>query len=139
MLSAYPFSTVPLLTALANGGQTSPPPGPPCTACDGTNDGCTDICIGDGDCDSDSQCATGLKCGHDNCVDFREHASWQTESPTGWDTTDDCCYLPGGVGDPHGVQCSYVAGDGIDEWPGVQSGMVRDDGSTWDRRQIHAL
>ena len=38
--------------------------------------------IGEGDCDSDSECQPGLRCGKDNC------RSW----PGNWDSEDDCCY-----------------------------------------------
>ena len=39
--------------------------------------------MGEGDCDRDSHCASGLKCGVDNC-----------EGRTGYVSTDDCCYDP---------------------------------------------
>ena len=41
--------------------------------------------IDQGDCDSDSDCKIGLKCGKDNCP---------TKSGHQWDSTDDCCYKP---------------------------------------------
>ena len=37
---------------------------------------------GEGDCDTDSQCAGDLKCGNDNCQEFTEGAG----------ATSDCCY-----------------------------------------------
>merc|ERR1711983_167503 len=37
---------------------------------------------GEGDCDKDSHCAAGLKCGKDNCKDFNPAAH----------STADCCY-----------------------------------------------
>jgi len=37
---------------------------------------------GEGDCDQDSDCAPGLRCGTDNCQGL------------GFDSTDDCCYDP---------------------------------------------
>ena len=69
--------------------------------CDGGNDGCgLAMGIGDGDCDNDSDCAQGLLCGVDNCVQFRNHSGWPNDGP-GWDLTDDCCYYPGGMGSDH--------------------------------------
>jgi len=44
-----------------------------CTAPNGTPDTCSSTCrcgAGGGDCDSDAQCATGLKCGTDNGLRF---------------------------------------------------------------------
>ena len=43
---------------------------------------------------------------------WRDPDGWEQNSATGWDLTDDCCYQPGGVGSPTGVQCSFVSGDG---------------------------
>jgi len=63
-------------------------------ACAGVDDGCTNMGIGDGDCDSDSECASGLKCGTDNCANYRPSGGWPVESEDEWDTTDDCCYKP---------------------------------------------
>ena len=40
----------------------------------------------EGDCDSDSDCLDGLKCGYDNC-----QPAWTGME---WDETDDCCYDP---------------------------------------------
>jgi hypothetical protein len=54
--------------------------GPPAT-CKGIDNGCTLIPAGDGDCDSDNDCAGNLVCGTDNC----EQSSGQ------YDSTDDCC------------------------------------------------
>ena len=48
--------------------------------CNGRDSGCTNIALGDGDCDQDSDCQAGLRCGEDNCAQF--------------DDTDDCCYDP---------------------------------------------
>jgi hypothetical protein len=50
--------------------------------------------LGDGDCDSDDQCAEGLKCGTDNCNEYHRYAGWTDSDPLHWDTTDDCCYDP---------------------------------------------
>ena len=41
--------------------------------------------IDQGDCDSDSDCKIGLKCGNDNCPKKSGHE---------WDSGDDCCYKP---------------------------------------------
>jgi len=64
--------------------------------CGGNNDGCGgNLGLGDGDCDTDNDCAGSLVCGKDNCGDFRDHAGWREDSFTSWDTTDDCCMDPG--------------------------------------------
>ena len=42
---------------------------------------------GEGDCDLDSQCALGLKCGTDNCRNFNPAAN----------PSADCCYEPGEI------------------------------------------
>ena len=39
----------------------------------------------EGDCDSDSQCLDGLKCGDNNCTN---------KTGMKWDSGDDCCYKP---------------------------------------------
>ena len=38
----------------------------------------------EGDCNSDQECISGLKCGQNNC----------NENSGNWDSTDDCCYKP---------------------------------------------
>ena len=43
--------------------------------------------VDQGDCDSDSECKQGLKCGSNNC---------KTKSGLQWDAGDDCCYKPPG-------------------------------------------
>ena len=56
--------------------------------CRGGDTCCTSLnrCdIDQGDCDSDSDCKLGLKCGKDNCPMKSGHQ---------WDSTDDCCYKP---------------------------------------------
>jgi len=66
---------------------------PVVSTCNGDDGGCGGhLGLGDGDCNSDSQCQRGLKCGSDNCGDFRDDAGWPSASTSGWDTTDDCCY-----------------------------------------------
>ena len=40
----------------------------------------------EGECYSDNECADGLKCGSNNCVE---------QSGPEWDSSDDCCYNPG--------------------------------------------
>ena len=42
--------------------------------------------VDEGDCDSDSDCMTGLKCGSNNC---------KVKTGLDWDSTDDCCFKPG--------------------------------------------
>ena len=43
--------------------------------------------VGMGDCDDDSHCLPGLKCGQDNCwLDFR------IQNGFNWDFQADCCY-----------------------------------------------
>ena len=53
------------------------------TGCDGGDTCCSSTSykcdIGEGDCDSDSDCLPWLKCGKDNCFG------------PGFDDTDDCC------------------------------------------------
>jgi len=58
-----------------------------CCECQGGDNCCTNgICSwGQGDCDSDKDCADGLKCGTDNC---RTMAGGRPS----FDSTDDCCY-----------------------------------------------
>ena len=61
------------------------------TACTGGDSCCTTLkkCGEDeGDCDTDSECQIGLKCGKDNC---------SKKSGFQWDATDDCCYKPIGM------------------------------------------
>ena len=56
------------------------------TACNGGDACCSKMnkCGEDeGDCDSDSHCKDGLKCGNSNCS---QKSGYQ------WDATDDCCY-----------------------------------------------
>ena len=56
------------------------------TGCNGGDSCCTSTnqCnIGEGDCDKDSHCLPGLKCGKDNCIG------------DGFDKTDDCCFDEG--------------------------------------------
>merc|ERR1719454_2662125 len=42
---------------------------------------------GEGDCDSDSHCASGLICGTDNCIEFNSNAV----------VSADCCRLKPGI------------------------------------------
>ena len=42
--------------------------------------------VGEGDCDSDTDCLDGLKCGWNNCP---------SSGVLEWDWNDDCCYRPG--------------------------------------------
>merc|ERR1712032_108828 len=58
----------------------------------GSDNGCANMGIGDGDCDQDSDCAGDLRCGTDNCNYFRPSGGWPSSSAHSWDTTDDCCY-----------------------------------------------
>ena len=54
--------------------------------CNGGNSCCTpeNQCgVGQGDCDSNTDCNPSLVCGKDNCVG------------SGFDATDDCCMSPG--------------------------------------------
>ena len=44
--------------------------------------------VDQGDCDTDEECKTGLRCGTDNC---------SIKTGLEWDATDDCCYAPGGI------------------------------------------
>ena len=53
--------------------------------CNGKDNGCRHIALGDGDCDRDSDCAGSEKCGSNNC--YRGPG-------TKFDSTDDCCYNP---------------------------------------------
>jgi len=52
-----------------------------------TNDDCTGLKFGDGDCDSDSDCAAGLRCGSNNCRSMHE----QGKGKGCFDTSSDCC------------------------------------------------
>jgi len=97
-------------------------------ACEGGNDGCGgNLGLGDGDCDVHSDCASGLVCGTDNCMAFRDSAGWPTDGP-GWDLTDDCCYFPGGLGSAH-TSCpsrrvSAVDTSGMVPVGGLVAGLV---------------
>lgn len=83
---------------------TNPQSGIPMTTCtkaDGTTvqagqklGPATKLGLGDGDCDKDADCKSGLKCGTDNCGAFRRPAGWLKSSAAGFDSTDDCCYAP---------------------------------------------
>lgn len=80
-----------------------------CTCC-GKDSGCSLMIEGDGDCDSDSECADGLKCGEDNCNDFRSLKGYPEDSDGGWDTTDDCCYNATGWAEEEscpGLECAH--------------------------------
>ena len=71
--------------------------------CAGNDDGCPvagPLRLGDGDCDNDADCASGLRCGTDNCAAFHDLSGMPCEAEYTWDTTDDCCYAVGGPGDP---------------------------------------
>jgi len=48
-------------------------------SCGGRDSYCTNIALGDGDCDDDSDCANGGRCGTDNCIGDQ------------YDPDDDCC------------------------------------------------
>ena len=43
---------------------------------------CHEVLLGEGDCDSDSECSGLLECGTDNCL---------TKTGGHWDPGDDCC------------------------------------------------
>merc|ERR1711970_1264482 len=64
--------------------------GDSCCSVDYDDDGSVDeeCGLGEGDCDTDSDCLEGLVCGTDNC------------QGTGFDSTDDCCMLPDGGLEP---------------------------------------
>jgi len=67
---------------------------PETCSCCGGNGGCGgNLKLGDGDCDSDDDCEGDLRCGSNNCGDFRSTKDW-TSSSSGFDLTDDCCYQP---------------------------------------------
>ena len=71
-----------------------------CTAVYATGDCCSEsnkCSVGRGDCDSDSHCQTGLKCGKDNCIKF------SYDFP---DLGYDCCY------DPTNLECTGVYATG---------------------------
>jgi hypothetical protein len=109
---------LPLLwLALAQFAAASPPPAP-CNDvfCHGGNDGCSgNLCEGDGDCDKDEDCAGALLCGTDNCKAFRDSSAWdKTCDAPGWDATDDCCYMPGGIGSPSTFQIQEQCQGGND-------------------------
>ena len=58
-------------------------------ACTGGDSCCksTNQCdVDEGDCDSDSDCKAGLKCGSNNC---------KVKTGLDWDSGDDCCFKPG--------------------------------------------
>ena len=49
----------------------------------------------EGDCDKDSHCKAGLKCGNDNC-------------PSGFPSNYDCCYNPSPSGPPSGTSLGIL-------------------------------
>ena len=52
------------------------------------------LCLGDGHCRVDTDCADGLRCGNKNCQDIHDSTTWGTDlDPTGWDKEDNCCEL----------------------------------------------
>ena len=58
-------------------------------ACTGGDSCCTSTnkCdVDEGDCDWDSDCKAGLKCGSNNC---------KVKTGLDWDSKDDCCFNPG--------------------------------------------
>merc|ERR1719379_2307662 len=60
----------------------------------------------------DSECLGELKCGRDNCYDYRDSTGWPNSAP-GWDKTDDCCYCPKGLGECNKLdECGVMNGDG---------------------------
>eukprot|EP01062_Namystynia_karyoxenos_P058336 TRINITY_DN49899_c0_g1_i1.p1 TRINITY_DN49899_c0_g1~~TRINITY_DN49899_c0_g1_i1.p1 ORF type:complete len:714 (+),score=211.03 TRINITY_DN49899_c0_g1_i1:87-2144(+) len=67
--------------------------------CGGRDDGCVGrlaaLGLGDGDCDEDIDCESGLVCGHQNCGNFRDNHGWPSGNEFGWDLTDDCCEYAG--------------------------------------------
>ena len=84
-----------------------------CTAVYATGDCCSEsnkCSVGRGDCDSDSHCQAGLKCGKDNCIKFSD------DFP---DSGYDCCYDPNapkcGPGNADGACCSETnkCGEGL--------------------------
>merc|ERR1719433_1837532 len=73
-------------------GPPSGPSGEECTASASKDKSCcnkkAEKCgVNEGDCDKDSHCKTGLKCGSDNC-------------PSGFPSNYDCCYNPSPSGPP---------------------------------------
>jgi len=74
---------------------TENPPTEP-TECDGTNFQSIRQCcrkngpcnVGEGDCNRDSECASGLQCGNNNCK--RDFSSTGTK----WRRGHDCCFVP---------------------------------------------
>ena len=58
------------------------------TVCNGGDSCCNGQCnLGEGDCDSDSDCVGDLVCGSNNCP----------RSGFEWDSGDDCCIKKGGM------------------------------------------
>ncbi len=55
--------------------------------------------LGGGDCDGDSECEVGLRCGRDNCRDRRKF--WGARGA--FSESDDCCERRKGV-----VHCTVV-------------------------------
>jgi len=98
-------------------------------SCSGGDSCCTSTnkCgVGEGDCDSDSDCQSGLVCGVDNC------------SGSGFDSTDDCCYRPCTGGDSCCTstnKCGVGEGDcdsDSDCWPGLVCGVDNCSGPGFD-------
>ena len=86
-----------------------------CHLCVGGEDCCTNdnqCDVGEGDCDSDSNCKEGLKCGSDNCGKCEKGS---TKDCGLWHYWDDCCYDPTKVICTGGDSCctaEYPCGEG---------------------------
>eukprot|EP01047_Picozoa_sp_COSAG01_P046476 COSAG01_NODE_4368_length_5092_cov_3.378730_2_plen_648_part_00 len=66
--------------------------------CNGKNDGCRNIARGDGDCDVDSDCQSGLQCADGKGIEWKCDRSVCPGCASSWPATDDCCYQPCSAG-----------------------------------------
>ena len=66
------------------------------TGCNGDDNCCTSSIPcneGEGDCDSDADCKSGLVCGHNNCSPKDSRESWNPIADE-LGLVNDCCVIP---------------------------------------------
>ena len=84
--------------------------------CNGKDNGCGHAncgkcSIGDGNCDSDTDCVDSLSCGGRNCGLFHSNYGWPGHSGQRWDFADNCCYCDGNAVLLTEGNCTELAAD----------------------------